>query len=56
VPGSLVDDNKKKWSGDHCITPEAVPGVLFTSFKPETPLDSLQGIARYAREHWQTSP
>ena len=56
VPGSLIDDNKKKWSGDHCITPAAVPGVLFTSFKPETPLDSLQGIARYAREHWQASP
>ena len=56
VPGSLLDDNKKKWSGDHCITPEAVPGVLFTSFKPEIPLDSLQGIARYAREHWNTSP
>jgi len=56
VPGSLVDDNNKKWSGDHCITPAAVPGVLFTSFKPETPLDSLQGIARYAREHWQASP
>jgi predicted AlkP superfamily phosphohydrolase/phosphomutase len=56
VPGSLVDDNKKKWSGDHCITPEAVPGVLFTSFKPETPLDSLQGVARYARERWQASP
>jgi predicted AlkP superfamily phosphohydrolase/phosphomutase len=56
VPGSLVDDNKKKWSGDHCITPEAVPGVLFTSFKPEIPLDSLQGVARYAREHWQASP
>jgi predicted AlkP superfamily phosphohydrolase/phosphomutase len=56
VPGSLVDDNKKKWSGDHCITPEAVPGVLFTSFKPESPLDSLQGIARYAREQWKASP
>ena len=52
VPGSLIDDNEKKWSGDHCITPEAVPGVLFTSFKPETPLDSLQEVARYARDHW----
>ncbi len=56
VPKSLVDDNKKKWSGDHCITPEAVPGVLFTSFKPETPLNSLQEVARYARQHWKSSP
>jgi predicted AlkP superfamily phosphohydrolase/phosphomutase len=56
VPRSLVDDNNKKWSGDHCITPEAVPGVLFTSFEPEASLDSLQAVARYARDHWQASP
>jgi len=56
VPLSLVDDNNKKWSGDHCITPEAVPGVLFTSFKTDVPLDSIRGIARYARERWKNSP
>jgi len=56
VPASLVDDNNKKWSGDHCITPEAVPGVLFTSFKTDTPLDSIRDIARYARENWKYSP
>jgi len=55
VPASLIDDNNKKWSGDHCITPEAVPGVLFTSFKTEIPLDSLQDIARYTREFWKNS-
>jgi len=52
TPLSMIDDNAKKWSGDHCITPEAVPGVLFTSFQPENPLDSLQAIAHYAREYW----
>ena len=26
-------DNKKAWSGDHCIHPDLVPGVLFTSIK-----------------------
>jgi len=56
VPASLLDDNNKKWSGDHCITPEAVPGVLFTSFKTDTPLDSIRDIARYARESWKHSP
>ena len=56
APASLVDDNNKKWSGDHCITPEAVPGVLFTSFKTDIPLDSIRGIARYAREYWKKSP
>ncbi len=56
VPASMVDDNNKKWSGDHCITPEAVPGVLFTSFKTGIPLGSIQDIARYASEHWKNSP
>ena len=26
-------DNTKAWSGDHCIHPDLVPGVLFTSMK-----------------------
>lgn len=56
VPATLVDDNNKKWSGDHCITPDAVPGVLFTSFKTEIPLDSIRDIARYTREYWKSSP
>ncbi len=56
VPASLLDDNNKKWSGDHCITPEAVPGVLFTSFKTDAPLDSIRDIARYAVETWKNSP
>lgn len=27
--GPLHKDNVKKWSGDHCVDPAAVPGVLF---------------------------
>jgi bisphosphoglycerate-independent phosphoglycerate mutase (AlkP superfamily) len=27
----VFSDNKKAWSGDHCIHPDLVPGVLFTS-------------------------
>jgi len=53
VPASLIDDNDRKWSGDHCITPEAVPGVLFTSFKTDATLNSIRDIARFAREHWK---
>jgi predicted AlkP superfamily phosphohydrolase/phosphomutase len=36
VPEALIEDNNKKWSGDHLIEPSFVPGVLFTSFTPET--------------------
>jgi predicted AlkP superfamily phosphohydrolase/phosphomutase len=27
----IFSDNKKAWSGDHCIHPDLVPGVLFSS-------------------------
>jgi predicted AlkP superfamily phosphohydrolase/phosphomutase len=29
INGVVFEDNKKRWSGDHCISPELVPGVFF---------------------------
>jgi predicted AlkP superfamily phosphohydrolase/phosphomutase len=29
VSGPVLEDNVKPWSGDHCIDPRLVPGVLF---------------------------
>ena len=29
VNAIVFDDNTKAWSGDHCIDPKEVPGVLF---------------------------
>ncbi|MDT8319636.1 MAG: alkaline phosphatase family protein [Xanthomonadales bacterium] len=55
VPAELLEDNRKKWSGDHCVAPDAVPGVLFTSFRPETPMLSIPDVARYARGHWSAA-
>ncbi len=49
VPSQLVEANARKWSGDHCIDPSEVPGVLFTSFHPQKPIRELIDIARYAR-------
>jgi predicted AlkP superfamily phosphohydrolase/phosphomutase len=31
VTRALLTDNAKKWSGDHCMAREVIPGVLFTS-------------------------
>ncbi|MGA9575465.1 MAG: alkaline phosphatase family protein [Lysobacterales bacterium] len=56
VPLSLVDDNDRKWSGDHCIAPDAVPGVLFTSFRTDLAPQSIRDIARYALESWKPAP
>ncbi len=29
MPAGLFEDNLRRWSGDHIIDPEAVPGILF---------------------------
>jgi len=33
VTDAVFEDNKKAWSGDHCIDPRLVPGVIFCSKK-----------------------
>jgi predicted AlkP superfamily phosphohydrolase/phosphomutase len=36
VTGSVFSDNTKSWSGDHCVDPDIVPGVLFCNRKIAT--------------------
>ena len=31
VKGAVITENDKAWSGDHCMDPHEVPGVLFTN-------------------------
>lgn len=41
VAGPVMEDNGKAWSGDHCIDPRLVPGVLFCNRPvraPDAPL------------------
>ena len=33
VTGTVLEDNIKAWSGDHCVDPRLVPGVLFSNRK-----------------------
>jgi len=33
VSDSVLSDNTKSWSGDHCIDPRLVPGVLFSNLR-----------------------
>ncbi len=28
----MIEDNLKKWSGDHIVDPSIVPGILLTNF------------------------
>ncbi len=45
APLALVEDNKKRWSGDHLIDPSCVPGILFTNRKLEVLNPGLTNIA-----------
>jgi len=33
VTDAVLEDNPKAWSGDHCIDPVLVPGVLFSNLR-----------------------
>jgi predicted AlkP superfamily phosphohydrolase/phosphomutase len=34
MPHGLFEDNTRRWSGDHIIDPEVVPGILFMNCRP----------------------
>ncbi len=44
VTGSVFHDNTKAWSGDHCIDPELIPGVMFCSHKIESESPRLMDL------------
>jgi predicted AlkP superfamily phosphohydrolase/phosphomutase len=45
VTRSLITDNTKAWSGDHCMAKEVIPGVLFTSKKMDYTQPALYDLA-----------
>jgi predicted AlkP superfamily phosphohydrolase/phosphomutase len=45
VSGPVFEDNVKAWSGDHCIDPRLVPGVLFASRKIDRDDPALVDVA-----------
>jgi predicted AlkP superfamily phosphohydrolase/phosphomutase len=32
-PDELIGDNEERWSGDHCMAAEVVPGIIVTNKK-----------------------
>jgi predicted AlkP superfamily phosphohydrolase/phosphomutase len=44
APGVLIEDNLKKWSGDHLFDPGLVPGVIFSSRKINREKPSIYDI------------
>lgn len=45
VAGPVFEDNRKAWSGDHCVDPRLVPGVLFCNRAIQAPDPALVDIA-----------
>jgi predicted AlkP superfamily phosphohydrolase/phosphomutase len=45
VPPDVFADNTSKWSGDHIMHPDAVPGVLFAKRSLRRPVTSLRDLA-----------
>ena len=45
VTREVFEDNRKCWSGDHCVDPSAVPGVLFSNCKVEGLEPGLEDMA-----------
>jgi predicted AlkP superfamily phosphohydrolase/phosphomutase len=56
VDDVVIEDNAKAWSGDHCIDPALVPGVLFSSLKLRTTSPSIMDIAPTALELFGIAP
>jgi predicted AlkP superfamily phosphohydrolase/phosphomutase len=46
----VFEDNRKAWSGDHCIDPRIVPGIFFCTQKINTKTPSIMDIAPTALE------
>ncbi len=45
VTRTLITDNNKAWSGDHCMAKEVIPGVLFASKPIANPQPALYDLA-----------
>jgi predicted AlkP superfamily phosphohydrolase/phosphomutase len=45
VTGQIFEDNLKAWSGDHCIDPRLVPGVLFCNRKIDDEKPAIVDVA-----------
>ncbi len=56
VSGPVFEDNLKPWSGDHCIDPRLVPGVLFCSRPIDRDDPALIDIAPTALQQFGIDP
>ena len=52
----IFEDNVKAWSGDHCVDPRIVPGVLFSTHAIDEPDPALIDVAPTALRLFSVTP
>jgi predicted AlkP superfamily phosphohydrolase/phosphomutase len=45
IAAAVFEDNRKAWSGDHCVDPALVPGVLFSNRKMDAANPGIEDMA-----------
>ena len=45
ITDQVIEPNRKRWSGDHCLDPELVPGVIFSNWRLDDPAPALMDLA-----------
>jgi predicted AlkP superfamily phosphohydrolase/phosphomutase len=56
VTAAVFEDNRKAWSGDHCIDPHLVPGVLLSNCKIEAEDPGIEDMAPTALHLFGVKP
>lgn len=56
VTSTVLTDNAKSWSGDHCVDPELVPGILFCNRPMRAATPSIVDIAPSLLEAYGIRP
>jgi predicted AlkP superfamily phosphohydrolase/phosphomutase len=56
VTATVISDNVKSWSGDHCVDPSLVPGVLFCSRRLRAEAPSIVDVAPSVLELYGIRP
>jgi len=56
VSASVFEDNAKAWSGDHCVDPHLVPGVLFCNRRVTAENPGIEDMAPTALELFGLQP
>jgi predicted AlkP superfamily phosphohydrolase/phosphomutase len=56
VPGALLEDNDRPWSGDHCMDARAVPGVLLLNRPLAARAGELRDLTVSILQHFDVEP